>query len=144
MFVLDDQLGFNINRVALLFRRELIRCFRDYKLSPEQWQILAALWQYKTLTQTEIMKITLQDAPATSRILSKMAQNHLVKMEASPEDRRSRVVTLSGKGDSLKKVLPEKLTAHFSSLLKDFPASKRKELLTILRELRAMLGDLSG
>ncbi|MDH5655524.1 MAG: MarR family transcriptional regulator [Spirochaetia bacterium] len=142
MFNLDDQLGFNINRVALLFRRELIRCFRDYHLSPEQWQILAALWQKKSLSQSEIMKITLQDAPATSRIISKMAKNNLVKMEASAADRRTKIVGLTKKGDSLKKVLPEKLVGHFNHLLKEFPSGRRNELLKILKDLRTIFGDL--
>lgn len=44
MFSLDDQSGFNLNCVALLFRRELILCLREFHLTPKQWQVLAMLW----------------------------------------------------------------------------------------------------
>ncbi len=40
---LEESLGFNLDRVAQLYRRELIRVLAIYDLTPEQWQILAAL-----------------------------------------------------------------------------------------------------
>ncbi|HNH10583.1 MAG TPA: MarR family winged helix-turn-helix transcriptional regulator, partial [Leptospiraceae bacterium] len=66
MFILDDQLSFNIHRVSVILRREMIRCFREFDLNPEQWQVIVSLWEKKKLTQTEIIEITLQDAPSGS------------------------------------------------------------------------------
>ena len=41
---LQDSLGYNLYRVSLLFRRELIRALSEYGLTPEQWQVLVVLW----------------------------------------------------------------------------------------------------
>ena len=133
---------FNINRVAILFRRELIRCFREYNIYPEQWQVLAMLWKEKSLSQTQIMNITLQDAPATSKMLAKMAKNDLLKIETTKQDKRVKLVTLTKKGIAYKDVLPKKLLSHFKKLLKDFPENKQEELLLLLKELRFSLGDI--
>ncbi|TGK11130.1 MarR family winged helix-turn-helix transcriptional regulator [Leptospira stimsonii] len=143
MFILDHQLGFNLHRVALLFRRELSRCLRDYNLTPEQWQVLATLWEKESLTQKEIIHITLQDAPSASRMVARMVQNQLVKSEVSDEDKRATMITLTKAGRGLEKTLPKKITGHFETLLHDFSANKRQDLLILLKELRLIFNDFN-
>ena len=142
MFRLDDAMPFNANRVAILFRRELIRCFRDYGISPEQWQVLATLWLKNSLTQVEIMEITLQDAPATSKMIAKMAERDLVTVTPAADDKRKKIVTLTKKSKKLQNILPQKLVAHFEKLFENFAENKQKELLSLLQDLRRALGDL--
>ncbi|MDV6237820.1 MarR family transcriptional regulator [Leptospira ellisii] len=144
MFVLDKQLGFNLHRVALLFRRELSRCLRDYNLTPEQWQVLATLWEKESLTQKEIIHITLQDAPSASRMVARMVQNDLVKSEISKEDKRATLITLTKTGRSYEKILPKKILSHFEILLRDFPDKKKQTLLEMLKELRIVFGDFNS
>ncbi|MBM9499588.1 MarR family transcriptional regulator [Leptospira sp. 201903071] len=143
MFILDQQLGFNLHRVALLFRRELSRCLRDYNLTPEQWQVLATLWEKESLTQKEIIHVTLQDAPSASRMVARMVQNQLVKSQVSDEDKRATIITLTKTGRSLEKTLPKKITSHFENLLQNFPVGKRQELLIVLKELRFIFKDMN-
>ncbi|RHX92186.1 MarR family winged helix-turn-helix transcriptional regulator [Leptospira stimsonii] len=143
MFILDHQLGFNLHRVALLFRRELSRCLRDHNLTPEQWQVLATLWEKESLTQKEIIHITLQDAPSASRMVARMVQNQLVKSEVSDEDKRATVITLTKAGRGLEKTLPKKITGHFETLLQDFSTNKRQDLLILLKELRLVFNDFN-
>ncbi|TGK28000.1 MarR family transcriptional regulator [Leptospira gomenensis] len=144
MFVLDKQLGFNLHRVALLFRRELSRCLRDYNLTPEQWQVLAALWEKESLTQKEIIHITLQDAPSASRMIARMVQKDLVKSETSKEDKRATLITLTKTGKSYEKILPKKILSHFETLLNDFSERKKQTLLDLLKELRIVFGDFNS
>ncbi|MBM9576768.1 MarR family transcriptional regulator [Leptospira sp. 201903070] len=143
MLILDQQLGFNLHRVALLFRRELSRCLRDYNLTPEQWQVLATLWEKESLTQKEIIHVTLQDAPSASRMVARMVQNQLVKSDVSDEDKRATIITLTKTGRSLEKTLPKKITNHFENILQNFPMQKRQELLLVLKELRLIFKDLN-
>ena len=140
-FILNEQLGFHINRAALLFRRELIRAFREYNISPEQWQVLAGLWQKSPLNQVEIGAITLQEAPTLSRMIEKMSQNGWVRKTRDSEDKRSTLIELTPEGDKLREVLPPKLLSHFAELLRAFPRKKQDQLLRLLQELRTVMGD---
>ncbi|MCB1172557.1 MAG: MarR family transcriptional regulator, partial [Leptospiraceae bacterium] len=131
MFRLTNQLGFNINRVALLFRRELIRALKEYDLSPEQWQVLASLWDRQILSQKDVAHITLQDAPSISRMIARMERNRFINVQPSSQDRRLKIISLSSKGAALKKTLPGLLKGHFDSLLKDFSKREQQQLLSL-------------
>lgn len=138
---LNDQLGYNLYRSALLFRRELIRALRDHALTPEQWQTLASLWARGALTPTEIAQVTLQDLPSISRMISRMEKNGWVHRSPDPADRRSFRVELTKEGQRLQRVLPPILREHFDALLAGLPEAHHEQLLALLKELREVLGD---
>jgi DNA-binding MarR family transcriptional regulator len=141
MFLLDEQIGFNLQRVAVLFRRELIRCLREYKLTPEQWQVLAMLWQEKLLTQKQILHLTLQDAPSTSKMLVRMEKSGFISIQDSNKDKRVKIISLTTYGRSLEKILPNKVLNHFNPILDSMPSTKRKTFLVLLKQFRKILGD---
>jgi len=141
MFDLEDQIGFQLHRVALLFRRELIRCLKPYELSPEQWQILATLWRKEGLSQKEIMNLTLQDAPSVSRMLQRMAHGGFVQLRKSEADGRTMAITLTAKGRRMETILPGLVLHHFQPVLESVSVRRRQALLAILREFRSALGD---
>jgi DNA-binding MarR family transcriptional regulator len=142
MLILNDQLGFNINRVAILFRRELIRCFKEYEITPEQWQVLASLWEFKLLNQKQIIDLTLQDAPSVSKMIDRMKKNGLIQINRSTKDKRIKEIQLTKKGKAYQNELPKKLIQHFEELLSSYPIESRKELLNLLIQLRKILSDL--
>lgn len=141
MFLLDDQIGFNLNRVALLFRRELIRCLREFHLTPEQWQVLAMLWQKEALTQKQIIELTLQDAPSASKMISRMEGAGLIQVAVSKLDKRSTIISLSPEGKSLERILPKKILTHFEPILNSMSEKNRKMFLLLLKQFRKILGD---
>lgn len=142
MFNIQEQLGYNLNRVALLIRRELIRCFKEYDITPEQWNVLALLWERSYMNQTDIASATLQTQPAVSNMIKRLIQNGLVTKERDKNSERTTIIKLTPKGKELENVLPKKLAQHFSHIWKDFPESKRDDLKSLLKELRKILGDL--
>jgi DNA-binding MarR family transcriptional regulator len=139
---LDDQLGFNLVRVASLFKREHARALREYKLTPEQWQALATLWRHGVLKQAEIARVTMQDAPTVSRMLVRMERDGWLKRRSDPGDARSSLVQLTAEGERLRHVLPAKLIRHFRAFLRNFPEADQRQLLSLLRQLRSATGDL--
>jgi DNA-binding MarR family transcriptional regulator len=141
---LDDQLGFNVVRVASLFKREHARALRQYKLTPEQWQALATLWRHGVLKQADIGRVTMQDAPTVSRMLVRMERNGWLTRRSDPSDARSSLVQLTAEGERLKHVLPAKLIRHFRGFLRNFPEADQRQLLVLLRQLREATGDLEA
>ncbi|MBE7438230.1 MAG: winged helix-turn-helix transcriptional regulator [Spirochaetales bacterium] len=141
MFVLEDQLGFNLHRVALLFRRELIRCLRVFDLTPEQWQVMATLWQQQVMTQKQIIELTLQDAPSVSRMLGRMQRKGLVRLNRTPADARAVEVQLTAAGKRMERRVPQAVLAHFAPVLSRIPDRERTDLLRSLKKIRVLLED---
>ena len=138
--ILDDALGFNIYRVSLLFRRELIRALADLHMTPEQWQIMITLWTTKkSLNQTQIVNLTMKDKPTVSRIIQRLERDGWVLKTGSEDDKRVTLIRPSRRSWKLYREVPQKLSAHFDTLLQDFPQEKKDQLLKILKELRLIL-----
>jgi DNA-binding MarR family transcriptional regulator len=130
-------LGFNITRVSILYRRELIRCFKEYNITPEQWQVLVSLWAKGSLNQVEISEITCQDAPTISRMIKRMEKNGLIKKNIDEKDARITNIELTTQGKQLEKKLPDKLIIHFDKVLKKYPKFKQDQLLQLLLEIKS-------
>lgn len=140
---LQKQLGYNVNRVALLLRRELVRAFREYEITPEQWQVLATLWRHGEMNQTQIAAVTLQDLPAVSRMIKRLEQKGYIVKERDPGSQRTTIIKLTAKGKKLEKSLPGKLERHVKDIWRRFDESKRDQLVALLLELREALDDVS-
>jgi len=140
---LEDQLGYNLNRTAMLFRRELSRCLRPFgAMTPEQWQTLNTLWESPDgLSPSEIRDLTLQDMPSISRMVKRMEEHGWVIRVADPEDRRSFRVQVTSRGKKLEKDVPDELQNHFRSILSVLSKSESQELVSSLKKLRTALGD---
>lgn len=140
-FNVNEQLGYNVNRVAILLRRELTKCFREYNMTPEQWIVLANLWRKDSISQTQIASITAQDLPAVSRMIKRMVTNGLVTKERDSKSERTTIIKLTSKGRKLEKILPNKLEVHFHDIWQKFPEKKRTMLQKLLFDFRIILGD---
>ena len=143
---LEKQLGYNIHRTALLFRRELIRCLRPYDgMTPEQWQALNALWDAEeSLSPTSLAEVTFQDLPSLSRMLKRMEESGWLSRKPDPTDRRSFRVELTRKGRQLESELPPLVLEHFAPILKRLSSSEEKATVGALQKLRWALGDKSA
>lgn len=140
--VLDEGLGFNIYRVGLLFRRELMRALVDYEMTPEQWQVMMTLWHTdKPINQSEIVKMLLKDKHTVSRIIQRLERDGWIKKKSDSADARVTIIQLTVKGEALKAEVPQRLFNHFEEVLKDFDDEEIQPLLLSLKRLRGILGD---
>jgi len=136
---LDGSLGFNLDRVAMLYRRELIRALADYGLSPERWQVISALSARKNcLSQAEIAALTSKDKHSMSRMLSRMQRSGWVCRTEDPEDARAFRVTLARTPADVD-ALRAALRKHFSRIKSVLTESQQRHLLGLLKTLRTHL-----
>ena len=112
--ILDDAMPFNVYRLALLFRRELMDALSEYKLTPEQWQVMRVLWEVKEpLNQNDIAHITLRDRHTTSRIVARLERDGWIKKSADPKDARASLITPTKEAEKVKEEVPSKLIGRF-------------------------------
>lgn len=138
---LNDYIGYNMHRVGILFRRELIGALKDYSMTPEQWQALVTLWKKSPRSMTEISEITLQDLPSLSRMAVRMEANGWIKRKKLESDKRVQMIDLTDQGKKLESVLPPLVLSHFEKLLGPIPRKKQSEILKDMKTMRKLLGD---
>lgn len=139
---LNDAVGFNIYRVALLFRKELIHALENYQMTPEQWQVMRVLWSTnECLNQNDIAHLTLKDKHSVSRILARLERDGWIIRNPDPSDARASLIEPTEQAKHLCQTVPEKLYAHFAPILGVLSEDETRQLLNILYTLRIRLGD---
>lgn len=140
--VLDDALGFNVYRVALLFRNELMRALADYAMTPEQWQVVQALWSTtEDLTQNDVAHLTLKDKHTVSRILKRLERDAWITRRPHPDDARAYIVEPTKRAWTLRDEVPRRLNKHFAAIFDVLDDGERDDLLHMLKKLRHRLRD---
>ena len=115
--ILDDAMPFNVYRLALLFRRELMEALSEYKLTPEQWQVMRVLWETtEPLNQNDIAHITLRDRHTTSRIIARLERDGWIVKTVDPDDGRVSILKPTNKAASLQEKIPSRLMEHFKPI----------------------------
>ncbi|MCP4134569.1 MAG: winged helix-turn-helix transcriptional regulator [bacterium] len=139
---LQDKLGFNINRVGLLFRRELTRALAAYKMTPEQWQIMMTLWSTgEPVSQKDIVEMTLKDKHTVSRIIQRLERDGWIEKLPGTDDARVTFIHSTQKSLSMQDEMKPIMSSHFKKIWKDFEKEEKEMLLGTLKKLRIILGD---
>ncbi|MEM8484855.1 MAG: MarR family transcriptional regulator [Bacteroidota bacterium] len=137
---LDDAMPFNVYRLALLFRRELMDALSEYKLTPEQWQVMRVLWEIsEPLNQNDIAHITLRDRHTTSRIVARLQRDGWVTKTVDPNDARASLITLTASAEKVKAEVPAKLIGRFEPIFELLEEEESKQFLSTLKKLRSFL-----
>lgn len=114
---------------------------RDTGLSPWQWRVLVALQELGTTTATELGPHASLDKVVTSRAVSGLKKDGLIKAQQDPDDRRRTFLSLSPKGRNiLRRYLPRIVgrEEEISSVLSE---KERAELNRLLDLLSSALGE---
>jgi DNA-binding MarR family transcriptional regulator len=139
---LNDAIGFNIYRVAILFRKELIHALADYQMTPEQWQVMRALWSASApLNQNDIASLTLKDKHSVSRMLARLERDGWIVRYPDPADARASLIAPTEQAIPLCQTVPQQLYAHFAPILEALSEDEAQELLRLLHIVRMRLGD---
>ncbi len=140
--ILNDALGFNIDRVAKLLRHELTLALADYELSPEQWQIMTVVWHSDVeLSQQQISRLTLKDKHNLSRMVKRLEANGWLVRRANPDDARSYLVAATAKGHAHREAVTSALFQYLSKKGVGLTEEEQTQLLTLLKKIRKHSND---
>jgi DNA-binding MarR family transcriptional regulator len=107
---LEDSLGFALHRTYMRAKAVAARRLRPHDLTPDQFGVLAVLWDDPGMTQGEIARHLVKDAPNITRIVDRLEAKGLLERRKDPGDRRAHRVYPSKRGIALKRTLgPEVL-----------------------------------
>jgi len=140
--VLENALPFLLHGIYQRIRSITYRAFNEHglEITPEQWIVLARLWQRDRRTVSELSESTLRDKPTMSRILDSMEKSGLLTRSVDREDARTRIVELTREGKALRK----KLVPVAKSIVQRLEAGVPEEdLLSTRRTLRRLFENLA-
>jgi len=129
---LADSLGFTLHRTYMRMRAISARRLRPYGLTPDQFAVLAILWDHPGLSQREVAQILIKDAANVTRIIDRLEDKGLLERRQDPTDRRAYRIYPSKSARTLRKTLgPRVLDIRaevFQGLTKKEQDSMRKLL----------------
>lgn len=135
----NDGLGFLINDVARLLRRNFMRRAQADGLSLAEWRALAYLSRQEGINQTDLAE-SMEIQPMTlARLIDKLQHLGLVERRKDPQDRRAYRLYLTKASQPLISKLWAIAEESRELALAGLSERRRKDLMTALMRVKANL-----
>ncbi|MCA9000078.1 MAG: MarR family transcriptional regulator [Planctomycetaceae bacterium] len=132
----------NILRTNDQFQNRFGKLFREYGLTPSQYNVLRILrGEGKPMSCLEISSRMIQVVPAMTGLLDRLEKQNLVTRERCTEDRRVVYVNLTGKARKLLQQLDQPVAELHRSLIGHLTKAELKELSRLLEKGRESLAQ---
>lgn len=152
MMTEPHHLGYLLNKVTLLLKRELSKKLIANDITPSQWAVLQDLYMQEMLSEEErentpahIAERIFADRPTVSGILNRLSTKGLIQVRPNPADRRSQVISLTQEAKKLLPSLQNDAEAVLSQAVMGLPDEQLQPLtnalLSMIRNLE--LGETS-
>ena len=134
-FVIEDSLGFLVNRAARMMAQQLAEELRPAGVGIGQWAVLLFLWADDGQSQAELSRVVAIEPPTMVRTIDRMVRDGLVERRRDPADARVSRIHLTPRGHSLRdRLVPLAVSVNQRSRtrLTDAEAKTLKRLLAKL------------
>lgn len=121
---LANRLFFRLYQCANMLHKTGSRAVEEEGLTTQQWAVLGALSRKKAqagMSIGELARYLMVSRQNLSGLISRMARDGHVAIEADGRDRRSRIVTMTSSGRRVWQVQAQpKIRAYYEAVLQDF------------------------
>jgi DNA-binding MarR family transcriptional regulator len=101
-FALDSFLPYLLNQAAEATGRSFQAVYRTrYGMTRTQWRVLANLGRFGAMTAADICRVSHMEKTKVSRAVTAMEARGWLRREASSQDRRAEILTLTPAGQDL-------------------------------------------
>jgi MarR family 2-MHQ and catechol resistance regulon transcriptional repressor len=140
----EQEATLNILRTNDQFQNRFGRLFRQYGLTPSQYNVLRILrGEGKAMPCLEIAERMVQVVPAMTGLIDRLEKQELVRRDRSQEDRRVIYIELTKKGIELLRQLDQPVLELHHSLVGHLERDELKELSRLLEKCRMSIPDSS-
>ena len=134
-FVIEESLGYLVNRAARAFASRLASELRPYDVGIGQWAVLMHLWSNDGMTQAQLARRIAIEQPTMVRTIDRMERDGLVTRSPDPSDRRAIRISLTERGSALR----DELVPLAAGVNRAATAALTSDEVTTLRRLLAKL-----
>ena len=124
-------------KISSAINRTLLRSFAmdNIDITPEQWSVMACLWNQDKVTQQSLCHLTSKDKPSITRLLDKLEKRNYVVRVADPTDRRINLIHLTIAGAELQKKASEIIQQVIETTLSDITEEEMNSFREILKKI---------
>ncbi|MCK8495830.1 MarR family transcriptional regulator [Spirosoma sp. RP8] len=142
VFSLDDSVGYTINIIANLLKRELNEEFKrdGVEVMAEQWALLLRLQEHPGMNQLELARATSRDNASVTRSLVVLEKKQLVQRQQVDQDRRDKYLALTPAGQEL---VPRMVSCAQQVLERATQGVTTEEVTLFNQIVRKMIDNLS-
>lgn len=134
----QQQAALNILRTSDLIENRLGRLFREYGLTPSQYNVLRILrGEGKPLPSLEIADRMIQVVPAITGLIDRLEKQKLVQRRRCTEDRRVVYVEITSKALRTLGKIDEPLRDLHQALMRGLAVKELKSLSSLLEKARS-------
>jgi DNA-binding MarR family transcriptional regulator len=132
---LQDNLSWLLLQVSFRAKKGLIKIAEDYDLSFVQVYTLSSIAPGKPLPMNEIANMLNCDASNVTGIIDRLfSREYIVRLE-KPGDRRVKMISLTPKGEKLRRQIVEKIIAYRSESLERLSPAQKDQLRGLLKQI---------
>ena len=134
-FVIEDSLGYLVNRAARSMAHQLAEELRPAGVGIGQWAVLIFLWARDGMSQAELSRVVAIEPPTMVRTIDRMVRDGLVTRVPDPDDGRVTQIHLTERGRSLRDELVPKAVAVNARNLSRMTEAEATTLRRLLNKL---------
>jgi len=138
-FVLDDYALYNLNRTAATYNDEISKALKAYGLDTMQWRILMLLEDKSPSSVGELARRSVTKMPTVTRMLTRMAEQGLVKRGTPGDDKRFVDVHMTAKARRTLTMVKSIGGGVFVRAFEGIEASEIAQLTRLLKRMRENL-----
>ncbi|SRR6266568_699601 len=129
---LQNNLYWQLFRVAINAKHDLMNIAEKHKLTVMQMYTLCLLEEDSTIPMSSLSSMLYCDASNVTGIVDRLFIHKYIKREENPNDRRSKMIALTPKGEKLCKKISQSLSLYQPSNLQTLSDKQKQQLLELL------------
>lgn len=139
--LLNKKVGVFLNLVHCRFKLYLSVMFQKhgYDITPEQFLVLDALWDYGVQSQQEIAEKIMKDKNSVTKLIDGLEKKNYLKRESYKKDRRQNQIQLTELGNEIKEGLTKVAIKSTDQIIRDI---KKEEMDIFLRVIYKMMDNM--
>ena len=135
--LLPGLVGYHLRRAQVSVFARFNQAMAATQITPGQFGVLVLIGANPGLTQSALAKAVGIERSTMVAVIDGLERRKLVERRASPVDRRSHALVLSGAGTVLLDDLKKRVLRHERQFLEALSAEERQTLIRLLRSISA-------
>jgi DNA-binding MarR family transcriptional regulator len=136
---IENHVGYLIQQTSHLLEQLYNKNLANEDLSISHARVIYLLYQNDGMTQSELQQDLLIKASSITKLIDVLAEKGLVKRETCHEDARIKRIYLTDEGRKKEENLYEIRESTEANLLSNLSESECKELISMLKSIKAKL-----
>ncbi len=135
----NRHLGFLLNDIARLLRRNFDRRLQSLGLTQAQWRAIAHLSRHEGMTQIALADSLEVQAITLARLIDRMQSAGWVERRNHPSDRRAVQLYLTGKCQPILAEMQNRAAETLAEALAGIPAASQQQVVEALQRMKVNL-----